>query len=71
MVNGGICFADGRRYAGSFGFQWHERSRTQLNTNESNRSERVFHRGTGSRPKDLVRKLSANGDEAEVSQCAE
>jgi SAM-dependent methyltransferase len=57
LVNGIIRFVDEQRYAGSFGFQWHVHSRTQLDTNESNRSERAFRRRTGFRPEDLAGKL--------------
>ncbi|HYM75141.1 MAG TPA: class I SAM-dependent methyltransferase [Candidatus Dormibacteraeota bacterium] len=56
-VNGVIRFVDAQHYAGSFGFQWHVHARTQLDTNESNRSERAFRKRTGFRPEDLAGKL--------------
>ncbi|PYX70144.1 MAG: hypothetical protein DMG78_19910 [Acidobacteria bacterium] len=56
-VNGVIRFVEAQRYAGSFGFQWHVHARTQLDTKESDRSERAFRRRTGFRPDDLAGKL--------------
>src|SRR5579859_1098656 len=56
-VNGVVRFVDAQQYTGSFGFQWHVHSRTQLDTKESNRSERAFRRRTGFRPEDLAGKL--------------
>ena len=56
-VNGVIRFVDAQQYTGSFGFQWHVHSRTQLDTKESNRSERAFRRRTGFRPEDFAGKL--------------
>src|ERR1035441_8991178 len=56
-VNGVIRFVDAQQYSGSFGFQWHVHSHTQLDTKESNRSERAFRRRTGFRPEDLAGKL--------------
>jgi SAM-dependent methyltransferase len=56
-VNGVTRFVDAQQYTGSFGFQWHVHSRTQLDTKESNRSERAFRRRTGFRPEDLAGKL--------------
>jgi SAM-dependent methyltransferase len=50
-------FVDEQQYAGSFGFQWQIHARTQLDTNESKRSERAFIRRTGFRPEDLAGKL--------------
>ena len=57
LVNGVIRFVDAQQYAGSFGFQWHVHAQTQLDTHESNRSERDFEQRTGFRPQDLVGKL--------------
>lgn len=56
-VNGVIRFVDEQKYAASFGFQWHLHARTQLDTSESNRSERAFRRRTGFKPEDLAGKL--------------
>jgi len=56
-VNGVIRFVEAQQYAGSFGFQWHVHARTQLDTKESDRSERAFRRRTGFRPEDLAGKL--------------
>ena len=57
QVKGVIRFVDEQQYAGSFGFQWHVHARTQLDTKESQRSERAFRRRTGFRPEDLAGKL--------------
>jgi SAM-dependent methyltransferase len=57
LVNGVIRFVDEQKYAGSFGFQWHVHARTQLDTAESNRSERAFRRRTGFQPEDLAGKV--------------
>jgi SAM-dependent methyltransferase len=57
LVNGVIRFVDQQHYAGSFGFQWQVHARTQLDTNESNRSERDFRQRTGFKPEDLAGKL--------------
>ena len=56
-VKGVIRFVDTQQYVGSFGFQWHLHAKTQLDTAESNRSERAFRRRTGFRPEDLAGKL--------------
>src|ERR1700732_2201296 len=57
LVNDVIRFVDAQEYADSFGFQWHVHARTQLDTKESNRSERAFRRRTGFRPEALAGKL--------------
>jgi SAM-dependent methyltransferase len=57
LLNGVFRFVDAQEYAGSFGFQWHVHARTQLDTKESDRSERAFRRRTGFRPEDLAGKL--------------
>ena len=57
QINGVIRFVEEQQYAGSFGFQWQVHARTQLDTNESNRSEREFRLRTGFRPEDLAGKL--------------
>ena len=57
QINGVVRFVEEQQYAGSFGFQWHVHARTQLDSNESNRSERAFRRRTGFRPEDLAGKL--------------
>jgi len=56
-VNGVVRFVDAQQYAGTFGFQWHVHARTQLDTKESQRSERAFRRRTGFCPEDLAGKL--------------
>ncbi len=56
-AKGVFRFVDAQEYAGSFGFQWHVHARTQLDTNESKRSERAFRRRTGFTPEDLAGKL--------------
>jgi SAM-dependent methyltransferase len=57
LVNGVARFVDTQQYVGSFGFQWHVHARTQLDNEESKRSERAFRRRTGFRPEDLAGKL--------------
>jgi len=57
VLNGVVRFVDAQQYAGSFGFQWNVHARTQLDTAESQRSERAFRRRTGFRPEDLPGKL--------------
>jgi SAM-dependent methyltransferase len=57
MVKGVLRFVDAQAYAGSFGFQWTLYSRTQLDTETSQRSERAFRRRTGFQPEDLAGKL--------------
>jgi SAM-dependent methyltransferase len=57
LVNGVVRFVEEQQYAGSFGFQWHLHSRTQLDSKESDRSERAFRKRTGFRPEDLAGKL--------------
>jgi SAM-dependent methyltransferase len=50
-------FVDAQHYAGSFGFQWLTFRDTQLDTDESRRSEADFRRRTGFTPEDLAGKL--------------
>jgi SAM-dependent methyltransferase len=57
VLNGVVRFVDTQQYVGSFGFQWHVHARTQLDNEESKRSERAFRRRTGFRPEDLAGKL--------------
>ena len=57
QVKGVFRFVDEQQYAGSFGFQWHVHARTQLDTDESKRSEQAFRQRTGFRPEDLAGKL--------------
>lgn len=57
QVNGVLLFVDTQHYAGSFGFQWQIFARTQLDTEQSRRSETDFCRRTGFRPEDLKGKL--------------
>ena len=56
-VKGVFRFVDAEHYAGSFGFQWHVFRKTQLDNEESRRSEQDFERRTGFRPEDLRGKL--------------
>ena len=56
-LNGVFRFVDAQHYAGSFGFQWHVHARTQLDTSESDRSEKAFRKRTGFTPEDLKGKL--------------
>lgn len=57
QVKGVVRFVDEQQYAGSFGFQWQAHARTQLDTDESKRSELAFRKRTGFRPEDLAGKL--------------
>ena len=57
IVNGVARFVEKEQYAGSFGFQWKIYARTQLDTQESDRSELAFRRRTGFSPDDLAGKL--------------
>jgi SAM-dependent methyltransferase len=57
MVKGVARFVDAQLYAGSFGFQWLTFKDTQLDTEESRRSEGDFRRRTGFKPEDLAGKL--------------
>lgn len=57
VVNGVPRFVEAEQYAGSFGFQWRLYARTQLDTEESRRSEAAFRRRTGFCPDDLRGKL--------------
>lgn len=56
-VKGVFRFVDAEHYAGSFGFQWHIFRKTQLDNDESRRSEQDFERRTGFQPEDLRGKL--------------
>ena len=57
VVKGIARFVDAQHYAGSFGFQWLLFRDTQLDTEESRRSEADFRRRTGFTPEDLAGKL--------------
>ena len=57
LVQGVARFVDAQHYAGSFGFQWQVFARTQLDTDQSHRSEVDFRRRTGFCPNDLAGKL--------------
>jgi len=57
IVKGVARFVDAQHYAGSFGFQWLTFRDTQLDTEESRRSEADFRRRTGFTPEDLAGKL--------------
>lgn len=56
-LNGVFRFVDAEQYAQSFGFQWHVHARTQLDTVDSDRSDRNFRDRTGFTPEDLAGKL--------------
>jgi ubiquinone/menaquinone biosynthesis C-methylase UbiE len=56
-IHGVVRFVDAQHYAGSFGFQWQRFAQTQLDTEESRRSEMDFRRRTGFQPEDLAGKL--------------
>ena len=57
VVKGVIRFVDAQLYARSFGFQWLTFRDTQLDTEQSRRSEADFRRRTGFKPEDLMGKL--------------
>src|SRR5437667_7732405 len=57
LVQGVARFVDAQHYAGSFGFQWQVFARTQLDTDQSHRSEIAFRRRSGFAPEDLAGKL--------------
>src|SRR5437868_542388 len=57
VVNGVLRFVDKQHYAGSFGFQWLKHDRTQLDTENSQRSENDFTLKTGLTKSDLAGKL--------------
>lgn len=50
---GVIRFVDASNYADSFGFQWQRYARTQLDSADSDESEKDFRRKTGLTPEDL------------------
>ncbi len=56
-IRGVVRFVDAQHYAGSFGFQWQVHARTQLDSEQSRRSENAFVRRTGFLPDDLAGKL--------------
>ncbi len=57
VVKGVVRFVDAQHYAGSFGFQWLTFRDTQLDNEESRRSEADFRRRTGLTPEELAGKL--------------
>lgn len=57
LVNGVLRFVDKQHYAGSFGFQWLKHDRTQLDNENSRRSEEDFIRKTGLSKDDLAGKI--------------
>lgn len=57
QVNGVIRFVKAEHYAGSFGYQWHVHAKTQLDNEQSQRSEKAFRRRTGFDPSELSGKL--------------
>jgi ubiquinone/menaquinone biosynthesis C-methylase UbiE len=56
-MKGVVRFVDAQVYAGSFGFQWLTFRDTQLDNEQSRRSDADFRRRTGFRPEDLAGKL--------------
>jgi len=56
-VKGVVRFVDAQHYADSFGYQWHLFRHTQLDNENSQRSESDFRRRTGFEPDDLAGKL--------------
>ncbi|MGA8687077.1 MAG: methyltransferase domain-containing protein [Terriglobales bacterium] len=57
VVKGVVRFVDAQHYAGSFGFQWLTFRDTQLDNEQSRRSESDFRRRTGFTPEELAGKL--------------
>jgi SAM-dependent methyltransferase len=57
VVKGVVRFVDAQHYAGSFGFQWLTFRDTQMDNDESRRSESDFIRRTGFTPQELAGKL--------------
>jgi 2-polyprenyl-3-methyl-5-hydroxy-6-metoxy-1,4-benzoquinol methylase len=57
LINGVLRFVDAQHYASSFGFQWLKHDRTQLDSNDSRRSEQDFAKKTGLTPDQLAGKL--------------
>lgn len=57
VVKDVLRFVDAEYYAGSFGLQWHTFRKTQLDNEQSRRSEQDFKRRTGFSPEDLRGKL--------------
>jgi SAM-dependent methyltransferase len=57
LAKGVLRFVDKQYYAGSFGFQWLKHDRTQLDNENSRRSEQDFIRKTGLTRSDLAGKL--------------
>jgi SAM-dependent methyltransferase len=57
VVRGVARFVDTESYADSFGYQWHQFDKTQLDNPEKDLSEPDFRRKTGLRPEDLKGKL--------------
>jgi len=56
-VDGVVRFVNAQEYAGSFGFQWLKHDRTQLDGENSRRSELDFMEKTGLGPEDFAGKL--------------
>jgi 2-polyprenyl-3-methyl-5-hydroxy-6-metoxy-1,4-benzoquinol methylase len=56
-VNGIARFVDAQHYAASFGFQWHQYQKTQLDHDEVRESEQNFIMKTALRPEELKGKL--------------
>ena len=57
LVNGVLRFVEAESYASSFGFQWHNYARTQLDNEATHLSEISFRRKTGFTPEELSGKL--------------
>jgi 2-polyprenyl-3-methyl-5-hydroxy-6-metoxy-1,4-benzoquinol methylase len=57
LVNGIARFVDAQQYAASFGYQWHQYQKTQLDHDEITESEENFRWKTALRPEDLRGKL--------------
>ncbi len=57
VIKNVIRFVDAQQYAGSFGFQWLKFHDTQLDNEQSRRSELDFRNRTGFQPEDLAGKL--------------
>jgi SAM-dependent methyltransferase len=57
FVKGVFRFVESEKYAGSFGFQWHQYTHTQLDTANNHDSELAFQRRTGFSPEELRGKL--------------
>ena len=57
VTNGVLRFVESQGYAENFGFEWGKYSRTQLDNEVSNLSERQFVESTGFSPEELQRQM--------------